>query len=211
MDHEMAVKTQAVEQYFLGEMKPEDREAFEEHFFSCELCAMDVRATSAFVDNAKAILNGGQQAADTVPKRSQSPGWFASLRPTFTFAAAAALCLAVIGYQNFVVIPGLKAPQGEGAPIIFDGPTRSALPVLHQGESLHFEMPWDKRVPAFVELRHDSKTVSKGEVPAPAPNQPLEVYIPGKLKPGRYSVVVRPEGSASSDQGQIEDDFEVIP
>jgi len=211
MDHEMAVQNQAVEQYFLGEMKPEEREAFEEHFFSCELCARDVRTTSAFLDNIKTILNERQTSAEPVPRRLKSPGWLASLRPAFAFAAAAVLCLVVIGYQNFVEIPGLEAPQGEGAPIVFDGPTRSALPKLHRGESLHFQMPWEKDVPAYVELRHDSETLSKGEIPAPAPNEPLEVYFPGKLKPGRYSVVVRAEGNGASGQGPIEDPFEVIP
>lgn len=211
MDHEMAVKNQAVEQYFLGEMKPEDREAFEEHFFSCELCASDVRATSAFLENAKTILSERPAWTEPVRVRSKSPGWFVSLRPTLAFAGAAVLCMVIIGYQNFVEIPGLKAPQGEGAPIVFDGPTRSAIPKLHKGEALHFQMAWEKDVPAFVELRHDSETLSKGEVPAPAPNEPLEVYFPGKLQPGRYSVVVRAEGSGSSGQGPIEDPFEVIP
>ena len=35
MNHVEAVKTLAIERYLLEEMTPEERDAFEEHFFSC--------------------------------------------------------------------------------------------------------------------------------------------------------------------------------
>lgn len=204
MDHELAVKSQAVERYFLGEMNPDERDAFEEHFFSCELCGCDVRATSIFVDNARIILREKRRW----PKPARS--WMGWIRPSFAYAAAGAFCVAVIAYQNIQVIPDLKGPQPITSNLIFDGATRSAATTLHAGETLHFQMPWDQGGPAFIELRRNSKTLASGKVPAPAPSQPLEVYFPEKLQPGRYSVVVRPLATPVSAQ-TIEDDFEVIP
>ena len=35
MDHSEAVQLMATERYLLGELSPDQREAFEEHFFEC--------------------------------------------------------------------------------------------------------------------------------------------------------------------------------
>jgi hypothetical protein len=43
MEHAEATETMAAERYLLGEMTPEDRDAFEDHFFGCGACAADVR------------------------------------------------------------------------------------------------------------------------------------------------------------------------
>jgi hypothetical protein len=208
MDHELAVKNQAVERYFLKEMSSEEREAFEEHFFVCNLCADDVRATSAFVDNAKSILK--ERQAWPKPARSWI-GWF---RPAFAAGALAALCLVVIGYQNISVIPALKAPRSMSQSYPLEGLTRSAGPKLHEGDPLHFQMPWDGAAgqgSVFAELREGTKIVSSGAVDTPAPNQPLDVYFPGKLKPGHYTVVLRASDNGKPGRELMQNDFEVIP
>src|SRR5215831_14045089 len=169
MDHELAIENHAVERYILDEMKPEEREAFEEHFFVCEQCAGEVRATSAFAAEARAIFKEGG-LEPTKPARR----WLAWTIPSFAFAAATALCLMVIGYQTLMLIPSLKAPRSITPGLIFDGATRSTRPALHEGQTLHFQMPWDRGGPAWVELRRASKVLSSGTVEAPAANQPLE-------------------------------------
>lgn len=210
MDHESAVTSHAVERFFLGEMAPDERDAFEEHFFLCELCGDDVRATSAFIENTKSIFS----AAPPSPGRVRRP-WFAWLRPALSYspayAAAAAVFLIMLGYQDFKVIPALKAPQAVSSGVVLDGPTRSAVPKLRDGESPHFEVPWDRRGPAYVELLHNSAIISSGEVEPPAPSQPLDVLFPVKLKPGRYRVVVRDIEGGEPAQELMQSDFEVIP
>lgn len=206
MDHELAIQNQAVERYVLDEMEPQEREAFEEHFFICEVCATEVRATSEFADEARAIFQEGGLRASKPERR-----WFTWTVPSFAFAGATAVCLLVIGYQSLTVIPSLKAPHTITPGLIFDGATRSALPALHEGESLHFQMPWDRGGAAKVELHRDSQTVSSGIVEAPAAHQPLEIYFPDKLKAGRYSVVVHPLQNGHPVQESIENQFEVIP
>jgi len=62
MDHETAIRLNATERYYLGELSEADRDGFEEHFFSCPECAEDVRALTTFADNAKAVVRG--QAAE---------------------------------------------------------------------------------------------------------------------------------------------------
>ena len=62
MDHETAIRINATERYFLQELAGQERDEFEEHFFSCPECAEDVRALTVFADNAKAVVRG--QAAE---------------------------------------------------------------------------------------------------------------------------------------------------
>ena len=49
MDHSESIRLMAAEKYLLGELAPELREQFEEHFFDCQECALDVRAGAALV------------------------------------------------------------------------------------------------------------------------------------------------------------------
>jgi len=48
MDHSEALRLQAAERYVLGELSPELREQYEEHYFTCEECASDVKASAVF-------------------------------------------------------------------------------------------------------------------------------------------------------------------
>ena len=209
MDHELAVKNQAVERYFLGEMTPEEKDAFEEHYFVCDLCAADVKAASIFIENSKAVFKEPHRGA------MKAGSWLAWLRPAFSYspayAALALVCLLGAGYERFRVIPALKAPQTLGPGVILEGNTRSALPKMHEGDPTVFHMPWDRGGPAYVELRKDARVISSGPVRAPAHDQPLDVFIPGELEPGRYSVVVRALDSGRPGPEVMEGDFDVVP
>jgi hypothetical protein len=131
MDHDQAVAELVAERYLLDELTPEAREAFEEHAFDCQECALDLRAGAAFVDEAKLQLPGlvGAAVAPVPPVQSRfetrdgarnaTPGlgarvdaWLGWLRPAFAVPAFAALLL-VVGFQNFVTLPELRARMDE--------------------------------------------------------------------------------------------------
>jgi hypothetical protein len=110
MDHSEAVRLMATERYLLGELSPETREAFEEHFFECQECALDVRAGNAFIDEAKQQLAAPTRVPAAAPASRAEPrrNWFSWWKPAFAAPAFAALLL-VIGYQNFSTIPSLRS------------------------------------------------------------------------------------------------------
>ena len=56
MDHQEAVNTLASERYQLGEMSERERDAFEEHYFSCAICAESVRVGALIEGGARAGL-----------------------------------------------------------------------------------------------------------------------------------------------------------
>jgi hypothetical protein len=103
MEHQEAVRQMAVEKYLLNELTPTVRDEFEEHFFDCRECAADLRATSAFLDEAKKQLG---VAARPVAKPA-GKSWVAALfRPAFVSPVFASLLL-LIAYQNFIAHPRL--------------------------------------------------------------------------------------------------------
>ena len=62
MDHRQAVETLALERYLLGEMADQERDAFEEHFFSCAECTEEARAGGALRDFRRRVCRSDQGA-----------------------------------------------------------------------------------------------------------------------------------------------------
>ena len=190
MDHETAIQTKASERYAIGDLSSIEREAFEDHFSDCAQCMDDVSLASTFAANAKAVFRERAQAKPA-PSGTFLNWLFA--RPIAAFAAI--VLAAVIGYQNIVVIPETKAPRSVVASVTLDGETRAALPRVKAADALRVQMPFDGPAGSahvFVELTDTlGNAVSKGAVAAPGPNQPLDLYFPVRLNPGRYTVVVR--------------------
>ena len=56
MDHDVVVRQKLTERYLLDELDPPARDEFEEHFFDCKECALDVRAGALFVEQSKVVL-----------------------------------------------------------------------------------------------------------------------------------------------------------
>jgi len=206
MDHEVAIQTHAVERYLLGEMPTSERDAFEEHYFTCAECGDGVRAASALIGELKRSL----RERGAAPK-SSSPGWLSWLRPQILAPTFAALLLAVVvGYQNTVVVPDLEAPRSMTSAVILDGPTRGDAPEIREGEPLHFLAPLDgaKSARLYVELEEGSGSkVRAGVVAAPGAHKPLDVYFPGELNAGRYQIVIR-EGPGGRELAR--NTFEVV-
>ncbi|MFY9939449.1 MAG: zf-HC2 domain-containing protein [Silvibacterium sp.] len=111
MDHHDAVRLSLVEKYLLDELPPEFRDEFEEHYFDCQECAADLRATAAFVDAAKKELKAFPAAKPT-PSPAKKPRLAWLWAPAFVLPALAA-CLLVIAYQNFVVFPHFRSALAE--------------------------------------------------------------------------------------------------
>ena len=90
MDHQVAVREKLAERYLLRELEGADRESFEEHYFSCELCADDVRAGAQFIEGAKAEMaarNHVPVPADQEPSGWRTwLGWFWSPGPAYALA-----------------------------------------------------------------------------------------------------------------------------
>src|SRR5262249_27008376 len=101
MDHQQAIESRVCERYLLGELAPEAREAYEEHYFSCSACAAELRAAAELLGASRMVLS------ESPAKTAVRQGWLGWLKPAVVVPALASL-LAVVAYQNLVSIPGWK-------------------------------------------------------------------------------------------------------
>ncbi|PYU16713.1 MAG: hypothetical protein DMG37_01715 [Acidobacteria bacterium] len=108
MDHNEAVRLQAATKYVLGELPQGLRDEYEEHYFDCGECALDVKAAAAFVDVGREVLRTESVEATAAAKSGENRGgWLLWLRPAFAVPAMAVLLLA-LGYQSLVSVPHWK-------------------------------------------------------------------------------------------------------
>jgi hypothetical protein len=123
--HQEAVNSFATERYLLGEMSDADRDAFEEHYFSCDACAQDVRSGSAMGDAARAVF-----AAEAVQRPKPVTRWHRS--PVLPWALAASLA-ALATYQ--AVSPGAGINNPGTVRALHPAAVRALHPVTVRPES----------------------------------------------------------------------------
>jgi hypothetical protein len=211
MDHKTAASSHATERYLLGEMPADERETFEHHLLSCNICADDMHLTAMFIENAKVVL----QERSLQPLAAPHHGWRTWLRVQIAIPALAAAALVLIaGYQNLVVIPQLRTPRVLPAAVILDGETRSGLPQVISRKGLRFQIAVDLP-PSIERLRAElidqaGKPVWSDMIDSPGPNQALDVYFPNKLSPGRYRLVIRPVQGGGVGPELAHSDFQII-
>ena len=145
MDHDMVVRQKMTERYLLDELDPAARDEFEEHFFDCKECALDVRSGALFVEQTKVVLaEKPEPIAAALPPTASVPAiprWLAWFRPAVVVPVMV-LLLTVVAYQNLVTYPHLQAlnsPQvlpwasvnvgtwGSGGPVITTRPGEGFL------------------------------------------------------------------------------------
>src|SRR5437762_12614232 len=98
MTHEEAIQEQATERYMLGHLPPNERDAFEEHYFGCAVCADDVSSTSTMIETMRASV----QQANVIVQR-QTARW--EKTKYATLAAAASLAIGALTMQFAFVGP----------------------------------------------------------------------------------------------------------
>jgi anti-sigma factor RsiW len=202
MDHKTALQLRAAERYLLGEFTPDEREAFEEHFFECVECADDVRAGSALRANARAVF---RDARDPIGAETEGLGW----RDLFTWRPAlvslAANAILVIGLSAVLwQATGLRARLDDAnAPRFYPsfglaqssrGARELDLPAGSRFFGATFDLLPGQEFDSFAyQIQDDSGTaVAQGSARAPAnagPERTLSVPV-SMLKPGRYLFVL---------------------
>jgi Putative zinc-finger len=150
MDHNEALRSEACEKYLLGELPPAQREAYEEHYFSCPECAAQLRCAVEFLGASREIFTASPIPRSSTETARGGASRFAWFRPVYAAAALAALLL-LIGYQNLVTIPKYK--RAASSQIL---PMHSLITAATLGdESLNFKVPADQPFGLEVDVPYD--------------------------------------------------------
>jgi Putative zinc-finger len=204
MDHSEAVRLNMVEKYLLGELSPDARDQFEEHYFDCPECAADVRALSTFMATSRTIFHEASSVSSpSAVRRPTRAGWFSWLRPAVAVPAIAALAAVVI-FQTAVTIPNLKeqAATQRGGQVYessfrLQGSTRgeSASKVVidpNQSFALDFDFTPSQTFPSYLGtlVNSSGSAILTFRVSGEDANKELHLVIPeNKLSPGTYDLV----------------------
>jgi hypothetical protein len=217
MEHGEAIQQMIAERYLLDELTPEAREAFEEHLFDCPECAVDLRAGVAFVMAAKEQLPnlasavpafGSSRSPESRVQRAWRFNWLQMAIGVPVFATL----LLVLGYQNLVTYPGLRASANQPrllpwSPLLGATRGRALMTITadsRHGVALPIDLPPQPIPVAYVSYCFDlydpqGKLAWTG-VAASSNNsddggQRLSLVIPGAmLREGAYSLVVSGTG-----------------
>jgi hypothetical protein len=203
MDHNEAVLQHATERYLLNELDREQRDQFEEHYFSCPECALDVRAGTMFVVQSKKVFATWD---------AEKQGWFARLwakfsefvsagswRPAFAVPVMATL-LTIVGYQNLVTVPELKmaanTPQvlpWASVNISTRGSDPTRVPASPgQGFNLLVTLPHQSDYASYrIDLYNAAgKLELTRTIPAGSAENTRSIYIPGADRKDTYRLEV---------------------
>jgi hypothetical protein len=200
MDHNEAVRLQAAEKYVLGEFPRNLRDEYEEHFFDCAECALDMKAAAVFVDTAREVLR--HEAEKSVEKHAAAVrgGWFGWFRPIVAVPAFAALLL-LLGYQNLVTIPKAnESAANGGAQILFTSyPLRGVNTAGEEGRTLsirpgdafllNFDFVPTRSFDSYICQLEDAQghLVLRAKIAGGNANQEAHLPVPaGMLHPGKY-------------------------
>jgi hypothetical protein len=200
MDHNEAIQLQAAVKYVLGELTQVQREEYEEHYFDCAECAIDIKALATFADTTREVMRqekANQLAKDLVPARG---AWLRWLQPVVAVPAFAALLL-IIAYQNTVTIPHTKQEAtGGGSQILFNShPLRGVNTAGEEGRTLsirpdeafflNFDFVPTRRFDNYIGQLEalDGRVLLRSRIAGGNANQ--EAHLPiaaGMLHPGKY-------------------------
>ena len=223
MNHQEAAQIEAVEKYLLNEMTPQTRDEFEEHFFDCQECSTDLRATAAFMDGARQefknrpiVKPGAKPAEARVVVESRLTAFW---RPAvLTFALAASLL--VIAYQNIVVYPHYKSEIAQlEAPAIL--PTVSFIGGNSRGEStgavavgnakrvqLVFEVPTQNSFSSYESLLYapSGALLGRVQISSQAAKDTVTMDAPtGPTLTGTYHLVIQGKTSEAGAGSTVQD------
>jgi hypothetical protein len=109
MNHDQAVSSHAPERYLLGELDPEERDAFEGHYFDCAACFDEIKKGSQFLSYSREVL-------DPEPEKGRLAAFLGDLRrPAPAFVSAALLLALGIGTYQQVQIADARHPKIEAS------------------------------------------------------------------------------------------------
>lgn len=202
----------AVEKYLLDEFSPEEKDDFEEHFFSCDECARELKLGTAFMVHAKeSLTSDAVDAPVVVPLKKPKRTWFSWLSPAFAVPAMA-LMLGVVTFQNLVQLPAMHQELvAMNAPALLpnadlkSGSSRGDASVVVAKSGEFFQLTID--IPDTANTAHTADLLdSSGRklwslaIPADAPKDGLALKMPGDLAAGSYSLVVRQAGAPEASE-----------
>jgi hypothetical protein len=219
IDHQQAVDNMMAERYLLGELAPEERDAFEGHLFDCSACFEQVRAGTEFVHYVKRI--GAEEPTLAGHSGKFWPSLAAGFRqPVAAFALLLFFFAGGINLYQYHLLSLQKGPALERSYMltgIAHGGESTKLIQEPPGSMLNVNLEYTQRgeFTAYrVRLLSGSNIIKSFLIPRDQADGTARIVVStDALKPGRYSVIVwgRNNDGNESEVGRGAFDFQFTP
>jgi hypothetical protein len=185
--HEQAMEETAA-RYFLDELSEAERDAFEEHYFDCSVCAATVRAGEAIIAvRPKVVVEPG----NVVPIRPPQPRTRVQLR---LYQAAAAVMAVALGAQYyFYQLPRIFEAHPENISMAARGPNDNVFKLAEDEElSLSFDVPPDPHYQTYeIGVRTtEGKTIDQKKTISAEKAKQNQTWHLQELPAGGYELVI---------------------
>lgn len=193
--HDEAIKNLLAERYLLGELNAAEREAYEEHLFSCDACFEQVRVGTEFVTH---LRNIGTED----PQPPLLPGFMSRLmtnaRQSATMMAFTLLiCVTGLSIYQQRTISGLRRPQVTPSFFLSDGARAGGVKTLVLPPNTRFDLSIQLLQSGDFSSYQGQIVDQSGRLKSPFPISPEQVkdtihllLDSSALGPGTYSIVV---------------------
>jgi hypothetical protein len=136
INHEDAAMNLMAEKYLLGELTESEREAYEDHLFSCQACFEQVKAGTELVSHLRQI---GAEASPHVP------GFVSRLmanisQPVTATVFALLICVSIFGVYQRRTINGLRQSQVTPGVFLSDGARAGGIKTIAVSPNVRFNL-----------------------------------------------------------------------
>jgi len=195
INHDDAMKDLMAERYLLGELNTDERDAYEEHLFSCDACFEQVKAGTEFVSHLRNI--------DTHHPQTPLASGFMSrvmtnVRQSATMAAFTLLvCVSGLSIYQQRTISGLRRPQVTPSFFLSDGARAGGVKTLVLPPNTRFDLNIQLLQSGDFSSYQGQILDQSGRLKSSFPISPEQIkdtihllLDSSVLDPGTYSVVV---------------------
>jgi Putative zinc-finger len=179
MMHPYIEDQEIIERYVRNELAPEERQAFEEHFFGCEECFEKLQITERFIAGLDDAGNRG--LLNSAPSASAAPAhtWGSWMFPAFAASSCVAVALAVVtGWTLFFQMPQLRRQLNQASTDV--SAQREAIAALQRQVSATTEAETNVPLVMLQATRDAQAPANEAVLPAGAAHLVLWVEVPAK-------------------------------
>lgn len=215
MNHHEIEQLDIIERYVRHQLKPEERRAFQEHYFACDECFAKVQDTAKFIAGVQRSARVGALAenAREVASTSVAPWWASFFKPAFVLGAMACLLLAVA--LSWLV---LRQPSEPGWQVAKTAPTPAPTVQVTQTPTTSTPSPQAsaKDTPKISPTPEDKDSrkdlddkIARNDTPVPRGNVVVDLAMsrgPGQ----KSSAKISPELATITLRAEVEPDRTIM-
>jgi Putative zinc-finger len=193
INHEDAAMDLMAEKYLLGELTESEREAYEDHLFSCQSCFEQVKAGTELVSHLRQI---GTEASPQVPGFVSR--FMANIsQPVTATVFALLICVSTVSVYQHRTINGLRQPQVAPSFFLSDGARAGGIKTVAVSPNVRFNLTIQLLNPGNFNSYEGRILTESGQLKSSVPFSVEQAkdtihfsLDSGVIKPGTYRLVI---------------------